>query len=170
NAGLFVHWYSDSLDGTLARVRHVERERYGYFVDHMSDTWTTFSICLGIGLSPLMRMDVALFLATGYLMVSSYAHIAAYVRRVFVLSYGRFGPTEVRIIIALLNTTMIFWNPVVGSYRGGIFTAVDLGGVVLGIILLLIFAGVAIRDAKELDGGGPEEPGEDNVATQGRKI
>ena len=34
---LFVNWFGDSLDGTVARVRHHERPRYGYYVDHVLD-------------------------------------------------------------------------------------------------------------------------------------
>ena len=34
---LALNWFGDSLDGTLARVRRVERPRYGYYVDHVLD-------------------------------------------------------------------------------------------------------------------------------------
>lgn len=33
---LVVQWLGDSLDGTLARVREIQRPRYGYF-DHLVD-------------------------------------------------------------------------------------------------------------------------------------
>ncbi len=36
---LAVNWFGDSLDGTLARVRKQERPRYGYYVDHISDSF-----------------------------------------------------------------------------------------------------------------------------------
>src|SRR5215218_1464804 len=34
---LAVNWFGDSLDGTLARVRHQPRPRYGFYVDHVLD-------------------------------------------------------------------------------------------------------------------------------------
>ena len=34
---LALNWFGDSLDGTLARVRHHERPRYGFYVDHVLD-------------------------------------------------------------------------------------------------------------------------------------
>ena len=34
SALLVVHWLGDSLDGTLARVRGIQRPRYGYYLDH----------------------------------------------------------------------------------------------------------------------------------------
>ena len=35
--GFFVNWFGDSLDGTLARYRKIERPKYGFFVDHTVD-------------------------------------------------------------------------------------------------------------------------------------
>jgi archaetidylinositol phosphate synthase len=147
NVGLFLHWYTDSLDGTLARVRKTEREKYGYFVDHLSDAWTTFIICLFLGLSPLMHLDIALFIAVGYLLLNIYAHIVAYTQGQFPLSYGRFGPTEFRIIIGIVNFIMIFYNPVIWSDR----TLIDIIGFFVGCLFILMFIVVGIKDALLLD-------------------
>jgi archaetidylinositol phosphate synthase len=151
NAGLFIHWYADSLDGTLARIRHQERENYGYFVDHMSDAWTTLVLCISLGFSTLMQLDTALFIAVGYLLMMVYAHVSAYTQRNFTLSYGRLGPTEVRIVIAVLNCILIFWNPVI--YRNGlqVRTFLDAAGFIVACIFILIFIVVGIRDAVKLD-------------------
>ena len=32
--GYVIHWFGDSLDGSVARHRGIERPRYGYFLDH----------------------------------------------------------------------------------------------------------------------------------------
>jgi phosphatidylglycerophosphate synthase len=151
NLGLIIHWYADSLDGTLARVRHREREKYGYFVDHVCDAWTTLVLCLGLGMSPLMDMRVALFLAVGYFLLNIHVHIMAYTQREFRISFGRFGPTEVRILIFLVNIVLIFWNPVVFRFRGDPVTVVDLGGLTLAVIFIVIFVVSSIRDAVKLD-------------------
>jgi phosphatidylglycerophosphate synthase len=151
NAGLIVHWYADSLDGTLARVRHQEREKYGYFVDHICDAWATLVICLGLGLSRLMDMRVALFLAVGYFLLNIYVHVMAYTQKVFRISYGRFGPTEVRMFIFAANIVLIFWNPMVTYYGGDPITALDLGGLCLGALFVFIFIISSIRDAIKLD-------------------
>src|SRR5262245_47516629 len=37
NAGLVINWFGDSLDGTLARVRKIERPRYGFYLDRLTD-------------------------------------------------------------------------------------------------------------------------------------
>jgi phosphatidylglycerophosphate synthase len=38
---LAINWFGDSLDGTLARVRGIQRPRYGYYVDHVVDVANT---------------------------------------------------------------------------------------------------------------------------------
>jgi len=151
NFGLFVHWYADSLDGTLARIRHKERERYGYFVDHMSDAWTTVVLCTSLGFSTMMQLDVALFIAIGYLLMNVYVHVRAYTHRDFILSYGRFGPTEVRIVIGLLNFVLIFWNPIIYQQGSNTRTMLDAAGFIAACIFVIIFMTVGIRDAITLD-------------------
>ncbi|MEL6929454.1 MAG: CDP-alcohol phosphatidyltransferase family protein [Cyanobacteria bacterium J06600_6] len=36
--GLIINWFGDSLDGTMARYRQIERPKYGFFVDHTVDS------------------------------------------------------------------------------------------------------------------------------------
>ena len=72
SAGLVVNWFGDSLDGTLARVRNAQRPVYGFFIDHTLDAVTICIMCVGAGLSPMMRLDVALLVLAGYLSLSIY--------------------------------------------------------------------------------------------------
>jgi archaetidylinositol phosphate synthase len=48
-AALAVNWFGDSLDGTLARVRRVERPRYGFYVDHVLDIVGITLLLAGLG-------------------------------------------------------------------------------------------------------------------------
>lgn len=98
---LAVNWFGDSLDGTLARVRKHERPRYGYYLDHIVDAFATAAIGLGIGLSPYVELEVALLLVVGYLGLSINVYLETAVMQVFRLAYGRIGPTEARILLAL---------------------------------------------------------------------
>src|SRR3546814_4275575 len=70
SSGLLVNWFGDSLDGSLARWRGIERPAYGYFVDHSVDGVAIVLIVGGIGASPYFRLDVALFGAVGYLLLA----------------------------------------------------------------------------------------------------
>jgi len=164
NAGLVAHWWADSLDGTLARVRRIERERYGYFVDHICDALSALLICTGLGLSPYMDFRVAQLLVVGYLMMNIYVHVATYAEGRFKLSYGRFGPTEVRLALFAVNVVVPFWNPPVHTLLGVPLRALDLAGLAVTGILLAVFLVCSMRDARELDrrdraarvGGGPD--------------
>ena len=49
NVFLFLNWLGDSLDGTLARVRNQQRPRYGFYVDHMADTFGALALMAGLG-------------------------------------------------------------------------------------------------------------------------
>ena len=109
--GFVVNWFGDSLDGTLARYRKIERPRYGYFVDHTVDSFNEFLIIIGLGLSPYVRFDVACLALIGYLLMSVLVFVRTYVDGVFQISYGKLGPTEVRVILIALNTAMVFSGP-----------------------------------------------------------
>ncbi len=100
---LVVHWFGDSLDGTLARVRRAERPRYGYYLDHLADAAATALVGLGLGLSAHMHLVAGLVLVIAYLALSINSYLEAQALGRFTLGYGRLGPTEARIgLIALL--------------------------------------------------------------------
>lgn len=106
SALLVVNWFGDSLDGTLARVRRVERPRYGYYLDHSVDAFSTAAIGIGIGLSPYVDLGVALGVVVVYLALSINVYLESAVFGVFRLAYSRLGPTEVRIILIAVNTVL----------------------------------------------------------------
>src|SRR5205823_3217046 len=107
SAMLVVNWLGDSLDGTLARVRGTQRPKYGYYLDHVVDAFSTAVIGLGIGLSPYVYLGIALGIVIVYLAMSINVYLESTVFGVFKISYGRIGPTEVRLILILLNTTAL---------------------------------------------------------------
>lgn len=150
NVGLVLHWYGDSLDGTLARVRNQERERYGYFIDHICDVWTIFMISLAMGASPLLQMESALFAALAYCLMNVYVHIVAYTRQKFLLSHGKMGPTEFRIAFIIVNCTAIYWNPVLFHFFDTPYTAFDLFTVGIGVALIVLFTQKTIEGARFL--------------------
>lgn len=148
--GLFLNWVGDSLDGTLARVRRIERPRFGFFVDHVSDIASQFLLVLGLGLSPLMRFDVALLALLGYLALSTYTYIKLHVTRSMQLTYFGIGPTEIRVLIgAGLVLAMIVDLPWIATPVGriGLFDAV---GVLLFVFALVSGAAMFVRDARQL--------------------
>src|SRR3989454_1933365 len=109
SAMLVLNWLGDSLDGTLARVRGTQRPKYGYYLDHVVDAFSTAVIGLGIGLSPYVDLGLALGLVVVYLALSINVYLESTVFGVFKISYGRIGPTEVRLLLIALNTLVVFW-------------------------------------------------------------
>lgn len=146
--GYVVHWFGDSLDGSLARWRRIERPSYGYFVDHSVDAMATFLMVGGIGLSPYMRLDVALIAVIGYLMLSIHSFLAAKVVGEFRLSYMAGGPTELRLMLIAMTLTM----PLVGAdlVWGLRLSAFDLFAVVISSILVTLFIVQSFATARQL--------------------
>lgn len=103
---LGINWLGDSLDGTLARVRGTQRPKYGYYLDHVVDAFATTVIGVGIGLSPYVNLALALGVVVVYLALSINVYLESSVFGVFRISYGRIGPTEVRLLLVLLNTSL----------------------------------------------------------------
>jgi phosphatidylglycerophosphate synthase len=149
-AGLAINWFGDSLDGTLARVRRIERPRYGFFVDHLSDLLSQFMIVLGLGLSPFLRFDIAMLALLGYLSLTVYTLVKLHVSRRMQLSYGGIGPTEVRLVIGVgLAIAMVVDLPVLASPVGPL-SLYDLVAVGLFVFAALNIVVMFIIDAKQL--------------------
>ncbi len=139
--GLVINWYGDSLDGTLARVRQTPRPIYGFFLDHTLDALTLSFMCIGAGLSPIFRLDVALLVLAGYLILSVYTYIGTILKNEFNLTYGSFGPTEFRLIIILINTLVIYlpWQKYVFDFWGMSLGIFDIVGLVIALILFVMY-------------------------------
>lgn len=150
SAALVVQWFGDSLDGTLARTRKIERPRYGYYLDHLTDAYSTLAIGLGLGLSPYMLLAVGLAIVTSYLILSINVYLETYVFGEFSFSYGRLGPTEVRVILMALNTFAFFAGPRYFSVRGIRCTVLDVVGAIIAVAMLLMLLGRARGNLKKL--------------------
>jgi len=130
--GFVVHWWGDSLDGTLARVRDIRRERYGFYVDHQCDALSALLIFTGLGVSPLMPLPLALALLVGYYLMMIHVNLVTIARDVFKISFGGVGPTEARLAMIAANTLVFaLGNPtfVVLGQDLTPFTAVGVVGV-----------------------------------------
>jgi archaetidylinositol phosphate synthase len=136
---LVVHWFGDSLDGTLARVRHAERPRYGYYLDHLADALATALVGLGLGLSGSMHLVAGLVLVIAYLALSINAYLETQALGRFSLGYGRLGPTEARLaLIALLGAVALGLE--VSIFGLTLLDVVALGGAAVMILALTVRA------------------------------
>lgn len=112
--GFILNWFGDSLDGTLARYRHIERPRFGFLIDHWVDAISAVLIFLGLGLSPYVDLTVACFGVIAYLLLSIMVYLLTYVTGVFTITNAKIGPTEIRVLAVILNTAIfLIGNPII---------------------------------------------------------
>jgi archaetidylinositol phosphate synthase len=136
-AFLALNWLGDSLDGTLARVRQKQRPRYGFYVDHILDSFGSLALMGGLALSGYMHPYIAIGLLLAFLLLSIQSYLATYTLGEFRLSFWNFGPTELRILLAVGNLALFRW-PFVWTAHYRLF---DVGGTIglAGMALMLIF-------------------------------
>ena len=136
-ACLAVNWLGDSLDGTLARVRQRQRPRYGFYVDHMVDSFGAVAMMGGLALSGYMNPWIAVGLLVAFLVLSIQSYLATHALGEFRLSFWSFGPTELRLLLAIGNLALLRWPVVLhGKYR-----LFDVGGTIglIGMSVMLLF-------------------------------
>jgi archaetidylinositol phosphate synthase len=152
---LVVHWLGDSLDGTLARVRGIERPRYGFYLDHLVDAVSTAAIGIGLGLSPFMLLSVGTLVVVVYLVLSINVYLESYALGRFSIGYGLIGPTELRLILIALNTALALHLGLDFSIGHLNMTVFDLVGLGLAATMIVLLVG---RVAKNLRDLGRREP------------
>jgi archaetidylinositol phosphate synthase len=135
---LALNWLGDSLDGTLARARQRLRPRYGFYVDHMVDSLGALALMSGLALSGHMHPWIAIGLLVAFLMLSIQSYLATHALGEFRLSFWRFGPTELRILLAVGNLALL-WKPVVHLFDTQ-YRLFDVGGSIglAGMALMLV--------------------------------
>ena len=146
--GLALNWLGDSLDGTLARVRNQQRPRYGFYLDHVLDGLGTALLLGGLALSGNIRPLVALGLLAAYLLLMLEAALATYTLGVFRMSFAWFGPTELRILLAL--GTLALWRFHTVGVWGARYLLFDVGGAIGIAGMLAAFVVSAVRHGHEL--------------------
>jgi archaetidylinositol phosphate synthase len=153
---LFLNWFGDSLDGTLARFRNCQRPRYGYYVDHVIDLFGTTALLAGLALSGYMSPLIALALLAAFVLVEAEVFLATHVQQVFRLSCFCIGPTELRIVLAIGSLYLLHSTRI--QFAGREFLLFDIGGVVAIVGLVSAFVFSAIRNTLALYKAEPIPP------------
>lgn len=155
--GFIINWFGDSLDGTLARYRKIERPRYGFFIDHIIDSVSEVLVFIGLGLSPYLRFELALLALVSYLVASIYVYLTTYVNGVFRISFTGVSPTTLRILAIAANTIVYFaGDPVISlpflsfipaSYS---ITFYDLIIIIVIAVIMVLFVVNSYATARQL--------------------
>jgi archaetidylinositol phosphate synthase len=145
---LAVNWFGDSLDGTLARVRRQERPRYGFYVDHVLDAVGMLFIMGGLTLGGFMSLAFGAGLLVAYYLLNIEIALATHTVGTFRISYWKFGPTELRILLAT-GTLLLLRSPDV-TIMGGRYLLFDIGAAVAIVGLMVTFLVSAIGHTRVL--------------------
>jgi phosphatidylglycerophosphate synthase len=148
-AALALNWFGDSLDGTLARVRGVERPRYGYYVDHVLDIVGTTLLLGGLAGSSYMNPLIAMSVLVAYLLVAGEVFLATTSRGVFRMASFGVGPTELRILLAV-GTVALRGDPHVRLGSFGQMPLFDFGGIIAVAGLMVTLTIAVIRNTRAL--------------------
>jgi archaetidylinositol phosphate synthase len=151
---LGLNWFGDSLDGTVARVRKQERPRFGYYVDHVIDLAGTGCLMGGLAVSGIMSPTIALLVLLGYVIVCAESYLATHAAGIFRMSFAGFGPTELRIVMAigLVRAAMSPWVEIPWLGPARLF---DAGGLVAAAGLLVAFVASSVRNIRMLHSAEP---------------
>jgi archaetidylinositol phosphate synthase len=145
---LALNWLGDSMDGTLARMRRLERPRYGFYVDHMIDIFGAIALMAGLGFSGLLHWQTASAMLVAFLLLSCESYLATYTLTQFELSFAIFGPTEIRILLAA-GTLKLLRNPY-ASLFGQRVLLFDLGGAIAAAAMFVMAVYVTLRHTAQL--------------------
>lgn len=115
--GFCINWFGDSLDGRLAYYRNKPRKLFGFMLDITID-WIGI-ILIGLGYIIYARGFWEI-LGYGFVVMYGWEMILALMKYKLTGKYtidsGRFGPTEVRIVIsAILIAEVILHNSIIYS-------------------------------------------------------
>jgi archaetidylinositol phosphate synthase len=156
SAGLILNWLGDSLDGTLARCRRIERPRFGFFIDHTTDMFSQALIFLSLGLSPCARFGTACIGLIAFLMMFVYTLIGAHVRNVMQITYLGFGATEIRALLLIGNVLVLAFGIVHVQFGYtplslmGSFSGHDLAICVISFAAAVVMVSSMVLQARSL--------------------
>jgi len=108
---LFMQWFTDSFDGALGRYRDTGIPKWGFYMDHLLDFIFMCSILIGYALlfdGPYRNIFLILVPIFGAFMINSYLSFAA--TNEFKITFLGMGPTEVRLLVIVLNTMIIIFG------------------------------------------------------------
>lgn len=141
--GLAVHWFGDSLDGRLAYFRNTPRKWYGFSLDINADWTAVCIIALGFYLYLPMYKFVALVFVAAYGGSIIIALLRYRVTNHYTIDCVYFGPTELRILLAMMLLVEIF--------KPGVLLPLGIAGSVLLIAINLLETSKLLKQADRKD-------------------
>ena len=148
NLCLLLNWVGDSLDGSLARFRNRLRPRYGFYVDHILDTFSMAFLFGGLALSGYMSPKIVAWVLIAYFMLCINVYLATYTLGTFRMSFGKFSPTELRVLLGVGNLVLLYKPNV--QILGSSYLLFDVGGVIATVLLVGVLVTSTARNIQVL--------------------
>ena len=148
--GIVMNWFGDSLDGSLARYRQMERPRYGFLLDQTIDVFGNILVGVGMASSPYIRLETAFLAFTGYHMLTISSLVRAALDRTFHVTLSNMGPTEIRALIILTNVLILMFGAPQWIAFGVSFAWCDITVGLFGVGFFFVFFYLLYTDAKRL--------------------
>lgn len=119
--GLAINWFGDSLDGRMAYYRNTPRKWYGFSLDIIMD-WVS-TVMIGLGYLVYARNEYEL-IAFIFVALYGWAMIISQLRYkitdIYSIDAGLVGPTEIRIILALIIILEVTFGHLIEYFATGI--------------------------------------------------
>ena len=158
NLAIVVNWFGDSLDGTVARRRGIERPNYGFYLDQCVDILAQALFALGLALSGYIRPEIVATGLVTFLMITAQSLLYAHATGDFHLAAGGFGYTETRCLFFAANALFYFWPPVRFDLWGASLAYSDILGVLWSAANLCMFMVAMIQALRRLAKDDPVPP------------
>ena len=108
NLMIVLHYFTDHFDGKLGKYRDTGLRKWGFYMDHLFDYGFLCAILIGysflIPQNSVFSMMLVLCVFSAF-MFHTFLMLAA--TNEFRVSFSRFGPTELRIALIVINAFII---------------------------------------------------------------
>jgi archaetidylinositol phosphate synthase len=158
SAGIVINWYGDSLDGSVARARGIERPRYGFFLDNAVDVIEYAIFTVGMGLSGYIRWELVLTALGAFYAMMLLGLLKSRVMNVFQISFGGMGLTEVRVAFVGVNAALYFVPPTPFAIGNIVTTYPNIASALWIAIQVITFVVVTIKTLRVLGVQDPPHP------------
>ena len=149
--GFIINWFGDSFDGSMARYRKKTRPNYGYYIDKIVDAVAVIILVLGLGLSGFVKIEISFLFGLMYLSLMIHTDLVVHVQNQFKISFGLFGPTEMRIIGMIVTVVMYFYKVQYFDVYGHFLTQYDFVVLGLSIAMFIILLVSILQKGIELN-------------------
>jgi phosphatidylglycerophosphate synthase len=108
---IFLQWVTDHYDGKVGKYRNTGLVRWGYYMDHLLDYFFLCSILIGYSFILPERAAFQLLLTLALFAAYDFSTFLAFAAtNKLKISYMKFGPTEFRLALIVINSLLIMFG------------------------------------------------------------